>query len=148
MALPFSIWREEIEAELAQAQQEITAATVAIHAAELSYNAVKAQHEAMRNAILPLRQPLASALAARVRHSEESVHAAGRDMVCARGAVTGLRDRRADIEEALRQIEQLLATPSAVDDDLKYGARATTPRVVKFVGVGERQHTTLSSVRR
>ena len=52
MALPFSIWREEIKAELAQAQQEITAATVAIHAAELAYDAVKAQHEAMRNAIL------------------------------------------------------------------------------------------------
>ena len=111
--LPFDAWREEMQAELAEAQQALATSTAELRAAEASFDAAKAQHEALREATAPLRSP-AYAIAARLRHADEDLHDLGNAVARARVAVTSGRERCADLEEALRQVAQLSA-PAAED---------------------------------
>jgi chromosome segregation ATPase len=108
-ALPFTDWRDEITVELSEAQVALAAATAELHAAETSLADAKVQHQALRDAVTVLRPPISSAIGRRVGNSDESVREAGNAVARARGAVTALRDRCADLEEGLKQLAQLVA---------------------------------------
>jgi phage shock protein A len=116
-ALPFFVWCEEIQSELALAQTALAAALAVLREAETVYNAAKAEHEALRSAIADVRQPLASVLATRVLHSDENVRDLNAAVGRARGAVAGLRARTADLEEGLAQLRPLCA-PADKDQEL------------------------------
>ena len=75
-ALPFDTWRRELEADLQTAQVALTEATSAMLAAEAARDVATAQHQAIRDALAPLRPPIASALARRVRYADENAREA------------------------------------------------------------------------
>jgi leucyl aminopeptidase (aminopeptidase T) len=113
-SLPFGVWREELAAELVEAREALAAAMVDLIEAEAAHDAAAAAHAALRDAIAPIRAP-ASAIAARVRHSEEALHDMAAAVLRSRGVVTGLREQCADLEEALRQVAELMAPASEVE---------------------------------
>jgi chromosome segregation ATPase len=113
-SLPFAAWREELAAELVEVQQALGDASAELTEAEASLNAATEAHAALRAAIATLSTP-ASAIAARVRHSDEALHDLSAAVGRSRGAVTGLRERCGDLEEALRQVAQLT---SPADEEL------------------------------
>jgi hypothetical protein len=117
--LPFETWRDELTADLAEAEQALAGAVAELDAAEASHKAARAQHEVTRAAIEPMREPVASALAARVRALDEATHDAASVAGRARAAVLAGRERCADLREALRQIEQLLAPAAEGDASMK-----------------------------
>jgi chromosome segregation ATPase len=114
--LPFSEWREQLEEDLAEAREAFATASVDLQAAKVSHDAARGQHEAARAAVGVLRQPIAQALAARLRHFDEGVHDAAAAVARARGALSGASDRVADLEQALREIAQLMA-PAAEEEE-------------------------------
>jgi hypothetical protein len=110
----FETWRGELAADLAEAEQALAGAVADLTAAEGAHDAARVEHQALRAAIAPLRSPIASALAARVRGGDEGLHDAASAAGRARAVVIAGRERVADLRQALQQIDQLLA-PAAED---------------------------------
>src|SRR4029077_21011505 len=122
-ALPFGAWRDELEAELTEAQQAIAEALADLLAAEAAHEAAREQHQTLRDAIAVLRPPVASAIAQRVRFADEALHDAaggggrgGGAGPVARGAVAGRHDRRADLEQPLRELAHLTAAAAVGEE--------------------------------
>jgi predicted nucleic acid-binding Zn-ribbon protein len=112
----FSTWRDEIAAELVEAQQALADAQAEQASAIAARVTADAQLRAIRNAVAVLSQhTMATALAARVRFAAEDAHAAAGVVARAAGQVTGARDKVSDLEQALQQIERL-RTPLEADD--------------------------------
>ena len=145
-ALPFTTWRDEIAAELDDAQRAVVAAALALDEALAAHATAKARHAAVRQAIAVFHAPPAHALAARVRGADEDLHDAAGAVARASADFSGLRERIADLEQALREIGQLMAPATEAEDQVVMSSnplpmvqRAAPPHTIKFFDVGERE---------
>jgi hypothetical protein len=107
------IWRAEIEAELAAAQDEAANAADELAAATIARNTAHAQLVAMRFALSELQGPLANAVVLRAHLIDQEARATDAAAARAGNAVTNAGIRVADLTAALEQLTQLLAPPPA-----------------------------------
>jgi hypothetical protein len=114
-ALPFAEWRDEIAAELDEAQKALAASAAAVQQAEFAALTAQDQHAAIQRAVATLHGPVSHALSAHIRGVDEERYAAASAMARARADFAGIRDRIADLQQAAQELAFLMA-PAAVEE--------------------------------
>jgi hypothetical protein len=115
MTVPFAEWRDAIAGELDEAQQALAASTEAMHEAEVAHASAQALHAAASAAVAGLRGPVSHALSGYVRGIDERCYDTASAATRLRAEVGHARERVADLEQALREVGQLLA-PVVMED--------------------------------
>ena len=116
-ALPFAEWHSEITEELATVQEALIPATADLRDAEEAHATAQVRHTAIREAMASLRGPFAHALASRARVQDEALYDTASAVARARGALSSLRERIADLEQALSEIAVLMAPAAEAAED-------------------------------
>jgi hypothetical protein len=113
--LPFEEWRDWLAGELAETQEALAASLESLNAAEVANATAQAAHAAISEAVTRLHGPLSYALSSRIRGVDEDRYEAAAAMTRLRAEVGHTRERVADLEQALREVGQLMA-PVVVED--------------------------------
>jgi hypothetical protein len=116
-ALPFAEWRDELAAELAEAQKALAASAAAVQEAEFAHLTAQDQHAAIQRAVATLHGSVSHALSAHIRGVDEERYTAASAMARARADFAGIRDRIADLQQAAQELAFLMA-PVAVEDQV------------------------------
>jgi hypothetical protein len=114
MTVPFAEWRDELAVELDEAQQALAASVEAMHEPEIADASALALHAAASAAVAALRGPISHALAGYIRSIDESRYDTASAATRLRAEVSHTRERIGDLEQALREVGQLLSDADAV----------------------------------
>jgi len=100
-------WRREIEAEVAEAREQLLQAELEAELATAAAPRIAASHQAISKAAVDLLDQPVGPLARRMEDlSDEGRHAAAA-LARALGMVTSLRSRVGDLETALQQLDAI-----------------------------------------
>ena len=109
IASPLDAWKDELAAELAEAERELAEALAAKAAAAAAHTAAVASHRAAQEMGATFRQPIPASLARRLDPT-------GADLRRAEGALTrthlvaqGAEGKAADLRAGLAEVERLIA---------------------------------------
>jgi chromosome segregation ATPase len=112
----FATWQAELDGEMQTAKQALADATVELSTAEEARDAARRTVQEQRSAFATVQQPLASAIAAKLRVAADELRQHEGAVARARGAVTNARRVMADLDEAHSQIRLVMAQHDPAED--------------------------------